>query len=96
MHGVGAKSGMNGGENFVGGFDEQQSERIAREAAIAPRRIVEKKILQIGEQFNTGVASADDGNGEQAAAFGGVRDVVGVFAEIENVLAENDGRLRAT
>lgn len=90
-HGVGAQFGMNGGENFVRGFDEQQTERIACEAAIAARGVVEKKILEISEQFHAGIASADNGDGEQAAALGGIGNMVGVFAEIENVLAEDDG-----
>src|SRR5690348_14648540 len=71
-HGVRAQLGMNRGENLVGGFDKQQAKRIARDAAIPPRRIVEKKILQIGEQFHAGVASANDCDGEQTAALGGI------------------------
>src|SRR5579872_4659027 len=88
LHRMRAQQRMHSAQNATRGFDKNETNRALGNRPKMTRDVVEKKIAQVGQKLDAGVASADDGESEQSAARIFVRDVIGMLAEIEDAFTQ--------
>jgi len=75
-------------QDVRGCFHQAKSDVGSRDAAIAARDVTEQKIAQLGRQLHARVAASRDHEREHRPPGRGVRGVIGMLAQIENVIAQ--------
>jgi hypothetical protein len=91
--GARGESRVDAGEDLRSGFEQHQRRVGGLKAAAARDEMPEDEVVQLGDDFNSGVPAADHSDAQQVAAALRVGFVVGVLEEVEDVIAEHDGIL---
>src|ERR1700693_5142238 len=82
---------MNAAENFRRGLEQNQADIRDGDASVAPRAVAEYKVVYFADQLDAGVTASHDDECQQTFTLDGISGVVGMLAEVEDALAENDG-----
>ncbi len=84
---------MNAAQDFRTGLDDHQANVGAGNPAIATSDIAMHEVVQFTDEFDAGVTAADNHKRQQLSPELGIFGVIGVFEDIEDMLAQDDSVL---
>jgi hypothetical protein len=85
--GIASEVFLHFGEDAVVGFDEEEADKLAGDAGVIAEEVV-GELGELAEEFDSDQPAADDDEGEEFSAEGGIFFDVGLLEEVDHGVAE--------